>query len=155
MIRPATPADTPDLLALTAATGVFKPLEVDTLREVLDDYYAHERAAGARCFVLEGDGQLLGFEYHAPEPMTVGSWALWWIVVRADTQGQGLGRRLLAFAEADARERGAGVLFVETSGTPHYEPTRRFYLKYGYDQEARLRDYYAPGDDQVIFRKAL
>ena len=155
MIRPATPDDTPELLALTAATGMFKPLEVDTLREVLDDYYAHEQAAGARCFVLEVDGQRLGFEYHAPEPMTVGTWALWWIVVRPDLQGQGYGRRLLEFAEADAREQGAGVLFVETSGTPHYEPTRRFYLKYGYEQEARLRDYYGPGDDQIIFRKAL
>ena len=155
MIRPATPDDTVHLLALTAATGVFKPLEVETLREVLDDYYDHEAAAGHRCFVLADGPHLLGFEYHAPEPMTVGSWALWWIVVRADQHGQGLGRRLLAFAEEDARGCGANVLWVETSGTPHYEPTRRFYLKHGYDQEARLRDYYAAGDDQIIFRKAL
>ena len=155
MIRPATPADTPELLAVTAGTGIFKPMEVDILRQVLDDYYESERDLGARCFVLEEDGNLLGFEYHAPEEMTVGTWTLWWIVVRFELQGQGLGRKLLDFAEADARERGAGVLFVETSGTPQYEPTRRFYLKYGYDQEARLRDYYAPGDDQIIFRKAL
>jgi ribosomal protein S18 acetylase RimI-like enzyme len=155
MIRPATAADSPGLLALTAATGMFKPMEVDKLREVLDEYYEFEQAAGARCFILEEGGELLGFEYHAPEEMTVGTWTLWWIVVRADIQGRGLGRRLLAFAENDARERGGGVLFVETSGTPHYEPTRRFYLKHGYDQEARLRDFYAPGDDQIVFRKAL
>ena len=155
MIRPATPADTPELVAMTAGTGIFKPMEVDTLREVFDDYFATEQALGARCFVLERDGELLGFEYHAPEEMTVGTWTLWWIVVRFELQGQGLGRKLLEFAEADAREHGGGVLFVETSGTPHYEATRRFYLKYGYDQEARLRDYYAPGDDQVVFRKAL
>jgi GNAT superfamily N-acetyltransferase len=155
MIRPVTPADVPDLVAMTAGTGLFKPMEVDTLRQVLDEYFEYEQAAGARSFVLERDGERLGFEYHAAEEMTVGTWCLWWIVVRFDLQGQGLGRKLLEFAEADARERGAGVLFVETSGTPQYEPTRRFYLKYGYDQEARLRDYYAPGDDQVIFRKAL
>ena len=155
MFRPAQPADTPDLVAMTAATGVFKPSEVDTLREVLDDYYAYEMAAGARCFVLEQKGELVGFEYHAPEPMTDGTWTLWWIVVKPHTQGRGLGARLLRHAEDDARARGARVLFIETSGMPQYDPTRRFYLKYGYDQEARLRDYYAPGDDQVVFRKAL
>jgi GNAT superfamily N-acetyltransferase len=130
-------------------------MEVDTLKEVLDDYHAHEAAAGARCFVLEQTGQLVGFEYHAPEPMTQGTWALWWIVVKPHTQGKGLGARLLKHAEDDARGRGARVFFIETSGLPNYEPTRRFYLKYGYDQEARLRDYYAPGDDQILFRKAL
>ena len=35
MIRPATPDDVPALLALTAGTGFFKPLEVDTLGGVL------------------------------------------------------------------------------------------------------------------------
>ena len=155
MFRPAQPADTPALLAMTAATNVFKPMEVDTLGEVLDDYHAHEAAAGARCFVLEQHDELVGFEYHAGEPMTDGTWALWWIVVKPHTQGRGLGARLLKHAEDDARARGARVFFIETSGLPQYEPTRRFYLKYGYEQEARLRDFYAAGDDQVIFRKAL
>ena len=38
---------------------------------------------------------------------------------------------------------------------PQYEPTRRFYLKNGYDQEALVRDYYNDGDSLVIFRKRL
>jgi ribosomal protein S18 acetylase RimI-like enzyme len=155
MFRPAQPADTPALLAMTAATNVFKPMEVDTLKEVLDDYHAHEAAAGARCFVLEQQDEVVGFEYHAGEPMTDGTWALWWIVVKPHTQGRGLGARLLKHAEDDARTHGARVFFIETSGLPQYDPTRRFYLKYGYEQEARLRDFYAAGDDQVIFRKAL
>ena len=154
MIRPATPADTPLLLELTAATGFFKPLEVDTLNLVLEDLHAG-RGEGGRCFVLEEAECILGFVYHAPEPMTEGSWALWWIVVRTDIHGQGLGARLLKFAEQDCLENGARVLFVETSNLPHYEPTRQFYLKRGYEQEARLRDYYAEGDDQIVFRKRL
>jgi hypothetical protein len=35
------------------------------------------------------------------------------------------------------------------------EKTRAFYLKCGYDLEARIRDYYTEGDDKVTFRKAL
>jgi GNAT superfamily N-acetyltransferase len=155
MIRPATPEDTPALLAMTTATGVFKPMEVDTLDVVLTDYHAQARDAGDRCFVLEQDGGPIAFEYHAAEPMTEGTWCLWWIVVRPDIQGKGHGARLLEFVEDDARSRGARVLFVETSGLPHYEPTRRFYLRHGYAAEARLRDFYADGDDQVVFRKRL
>jgi ribosomal protein S18 acetylase RimI-like enzyme len=155
VIRPADPADTPDLLAFTAATGFFKPLEIATLEEVLADYHLMTRAAGDRCFVLEEEGVRLGFVYHAAEPMTENTWSLWWIVVRPEAQGKGVGARLLKFTEADAREHGARVLFIETSGLPKYESTCRFYRRHGYEQEARLRDYYAPGDDMLVFRKQL
>jgi ribosomal protein S18 acetylase RimI-like enzyme len=155
VIRPADPADTPDLLALTAATGFFKPMEVATLEEVLADYFLMNEAAGDRCFVLEEDGVRLGFVYHAAEPMTENTWSLWWIVVRPATQGKGVGSTLLRFVEDDVRAKGARVLFIETSGLPKYESTCRFYRKHGYEQEARLRDYYAAGDDMLVFRKAL
>jgi len=155
MIRPAAAVDTPTLLEMTAATGYFKPLEVDALREVLDDYHDHNQFDGNRCFVLEEEGKLLGFVYHAPEPMTEGSWSLWWIVVRPDAQGKGHGGLLLDFVEGDARRHGARMLFVETSGLPLYESTRQFYLRNGYHEEARVRDFYAEGDDQVYYRKRL
>ena len=155
MIRPVTPADTPELLAMAAATGVFRPLEVDALKEVLDDYHDHAEAHGDRCFADEDRGQVLGFEYHGLEPMTENCWSLWWIVVKPGTQGKGIGAKLLKFAEDDARAHGARIFFLETSGMPHSDRTRKFYLKNGYEQEGRLRDFYAPGDDQVIFRKVL
>jgi GNAT superfamily N-acetyltransferase len=155
MIRPTTPADTPELLSMAAATGVFRPLEIDALKEVLDDYHDHAEAHGDRCFAYEVKGQVLGFEYHGLEPMTENCWSLWWIVVQPGTQGKGIGAKLLKFAEDDAKAHGARILFLETSGMPHSELTRKFYLKNGYEQEGRLRDFYAPGDDQLIFRKVL
>jgi ribosomal protein S18 acetylase RimI-like enzyme len=155
MIRCVTPDDESALLSMTHDTGFFKPMEIDTLREVLRDFHAVAQAQGERCFVREEDGKIVGFVYYAPEPMTEGAWSLWWIVVRSGTQGKGLGGALLQFVEEDVRGHGARVLFVETSGLPHYEITQRFYLKHGYEEEARLRDYYADGDDQVVFRKRL
>ena len=47
------------------------------------------------------------------------------------------------------------MLVVETADTPHYEPTRRFYLKHGYTVAAHIPDYYAENDGQVIFLKRL
>lgn len=153
MIRPTVPADTPALLELTAATGVFKPHEVEALDEVLADYHATNRGHGHVGVTLEGGGQILGFAYYAPAAMTDRTWYLYWIAVRKAQHARGLGGTLLKYSEDDIRGRGGRVYFVETSGLPLYEPTRRFYLKHGYEREATLRDFYADGDDMVVFRK--
>lgn len=155
-IRPTTPADTKTLIAITDATGLFKPIEVQALREVLDDYFATNRRLGHVAITCEVDGQLAGFAYYAPAAMTDRTWYLYWIVVRKDVQARGIGSRMLAYVEDDIRANHHGrVLFVETGSLPHYELTRQFYRKNGYEQHALLTDYYAAGDSMVVFRKAL
>jgi ribosomal protein S18 acetylase RimI-like enzyme len=155
MLRPVTPDDTEALVELTAGTGFFKPLELDTLREVLDDYHAGNAELGHRAFAWEEGGRLLGYVYHAPAAMTDRSWYLYWIAVDRSAQGRGLGGRLLGYVEQDVREQGGRLLLIETSSTPHYEPTRRFYLKYGYALAATIPDYYADGDGMVVFCKRV
>ena len=156
MIRPATPADTDALVALTDATAMFKPIEISALREVLDDYYSTNQADGHFAITYSEESALLGFAYYAPAPMTDRTWQLWWIVVKKDVQGKGIGGKLLRHVEAHLRANGLGrVLFIETGSLPHYEPTRQFYRNHGYEQTALLRDFYADGDSMVVFRKAL
>jgi ribosomal protein S18 acetylase RimI-like enzyme len=155
MIRPTVPDDTPVLLRLAEDTGVFKPHEIEALKEVLDDYHAYNQQHGHRCVTREQAGKVVGFAYYAPAAMTDRSWYLYWIAVSKTIQARGLGRELLSHAEDEIRGQGGRVLFIETSSLPHYELTRKFYLKNGYDQEATLRDYYAAGDSMVVFRKQL
>jgi GNAT superfamily N-acetyltransferase len=141
---------------MTAATGLFKPIEVQALREVLDDYFTVNHRHGHVSVTCEESGLLLGFAYYAPAAMTDRSWYLYWIVVRTDRQARGVGSRLLGHLEDDIRVNHRGrVLFVETGSLPHYELTRKFYLKNGYEQHALLKDYYAAGDSMVVFRKEL
>jgi GNAT superfamily N-acetyltransferase len=155
MIRDTIPQDTPALIRLAESTGVFKPLEIEALREVLDDYHATNVRHRHRAFTLLDGDRIQGFSYHAPEPMTERSWCLYWIVVGAGEQARGLGSKLLQAVEQDIIRVGGHVLWIETSSLPHYEKTRRFYPKHGYEQEALLRDFYAEGDGKVIFRKRL
>jgi ribosomal protein S18 acetylase RimI-like enzyme len=155
MIRPTVPEDTPVLLELTEGTGVFKPHEIEALREVLDDYHASNRELGHRAATYERDGTVVGFAYWAPAAMTDRTWYLYWIAVRKVGHGRGTGSTLLAHVEDDIRSAKGRILLIETSSLPHYEPTRRFYLKHGYEREAVLRDFYADGDDLVVFRKRL
>jgi len=155
MIRATTPEDTPRLLTIAQSTGVFKPLEIEALQEVLDDYHAENRELGHRSVTSEQNGEVLGFAYYAPAAMTDRTWYLYWIAVTKQTQARGLGSELLRHAEEDIHREGGRLLLIETSSLPHYELTRRFYLKHGYEQAAVLRDFYTDGDDMVVFRKRL
>jgi ribosomal protein S18 acetylase RimI-like enzyme len=155
MIRPTVPDDTPALVPLAEGTGVFKPHEIEALREVLDDYFADNHALGHRCVTAEKGGRVLGFAYYAPAAMTDRTWYLYWIAVSRDVQARGTGGLLLRHAEDEVRGLGGRLLLIETSSLPHYELTRRFYLKHGYEVAATIRDYYADGDDMVVFRKRL
>ena len=155
MIRPTVPADTPELLAITAGTGLFTPADVATLEEVLKEYHAEHAALGHRCATDEQDGKIIGFTYFAPAAMTDRTWDLWWIVVSKQIQARGIGGALLRHAEEGARAETGRLMMVPTSSLPSYELTRRFYLKNGYDVAGILKDYYADGHDMVIFGKRL
>jgi GNAT superfamily N-acetyltransferase len=152
MIRPTLPSDTEALVKLTQETTVFKPHEIVALGEVLTDYHAMSHGHGHRAVTFEKNGQILGFAYFAPAAMTDRTWYLYWIVTK-HTQARGIGTQLLHFSEEEIRKAGGRLYLIETSSLPHYEKTRQFYLKHGYEKHAVLADYYSDGDDMVIFRK--
>lgn len=155
MVRPILPSDTPTLVAMAHGTQAFKPIELQALQEVLDDYYAQNAAVGHRAVAIEHDKAILGFAYFAPAAMTDRTWSLWWIVVNRAAQAQGIGGELLKYVEAEVSASNGRQLLIETSSLERYKLTRRFYLKHGYTQIAAVADYYADGDDLLFFGKRL
>jgi ribosomal protein S18 acetylase RimI-like enzyme len=155
MIRPTVPADTPTLVTLAHDTKVFKPHEIQALQEVLDDYHEYNHEHEHVAVTYERDKHILGFAYYAPAAMTDRTWYLYWIAVSKQTQAKGIGGALLRHVEEDIRKRNGRILLIETSSLPHYDLTRRFYLKHGYEQDAVLHDFYSDGDDMVVFRRRL
>ena len=154
MIRPTTPDDTEALVALTVATGVFSADEAGFLDKMFADYFSRNINEGHLC-VTDEAGEPRGVAYYSPAMATDGTWYLLLIAVRPDCQGHGHGKALLQYVEEDLRASGQRVLLVETSGLPSFERTRTFYANCGYEEEARVRDFYVAGDDMVLFRKAL
>jgi ribosomal protein S18 acetylase RimI-like enzyme len=68
------------------------------------------------------------------------------------------GGTLLEHVEHHLHAAGPGtaqVLIVETSSTDQYARTREFYPKQGYTEEARIRRFYGPDDDKVVYWKLL
>ena len=155
MIRPIQPSDTPTLVAMARGTEAFKPIEIQALQEVLDDYHAQNAADGHRAVALEADGTVVGFAYFAEAAMTDRTWSLWWIVVDRAVQARGIGGELLRYVETAVRAAAGRQLLIETSSLPKYELTRRFYLKYGYSQIAAVKNYYADADDMLYFCKRM
>jgi GNAT superfamily N-acetyltransferase len=151
------PADVDAVRALVAAAGMFREAEVAIAAELVGEALARGAEASGYRFVLadDPDGGLAGYACHGPIAGTLHSFDLYWIVVAPARQGRGLGRRLMAAAEAEARSLGGRRVYVDTSSTPAYAPTRAFYAACGYVPAAELPDFYAPGDGKVILCKVL
>ena len=152
--RPTTLGDAPGILALAVAAGLFPVDGTDEVAAVLAGCLRGEQGPDHR-WVTDDDGGPVGVAYYAPERMTEGTWNLLMLTVHPDRQRQGRGAALVRHVERELAARGGRLLLIETSGTDGFERTRAFYRSLGYDEEARVRDYYRAGDDKVIFRKLL
>lgn len=141
--------------ALVRATGFFSAEEQGIAVELVRESLAHGPESGYEFLFAEEAGRVVGYACWGRTEQTARGWDLYWIVVDPSAQRGGIGRQLLRRVEAEIHAAGGGDLWVETAGRPQYEPTRGFYERSGYEVEARLRDYYAPGDDKVIFVKRL
>lgn len=154
MIRPARPDDMAALLALAKAIGLFQPSDLEDFGGILNEHLS-SNSESDNFWIADDEGGLLGAAYYAPEPFSEDVWNLYFIGVHPTHQGKGRGTALLRYVEQDLQERGERLLLVETSGRDNFKQTRAFYRKNGFEAEARIRDYYKPGDDKIIFRKAL
>jgi ribosomal protein S18 acetylase RimI-like enzyme len=144
--------------ALVAETGFFSSAELLVAVELVEETLSLGKQSGYE-FVFadrpETQGQLLGYTCYGPIPGTLASFDLYWIAVAPEQQRNGLGRKLLLETERLARSQDARRMFVDTSGREQYAPTRKFYERMGYRAEACLVDFYAPGDDKVIYARSL
>ncbi|MGK7947764.1 MAG: N-acetyltransferase family protein [Xenococcaceae cyanobacterium] len=154
MIRPAMPDDKKAIMAIVEAIGLFSPQEFEELDGMLAEYFDGNLSSD-NFWIVYDNREPLGVAYYAPEPYAHGTWNLYFIAVHPEHQGKGFGTKLIGYVEQMLTERGERLLLVETSGLPNFEPTRAFYRKQGYNEEARIREFYKAGDDKIIFRKAL
>lgn len=154
MIRPTSSSDSAAIIALSVSSGLFPPDATDEFAAVLSGCLAGENGPD-HVWLTDDDEGPVGVAYFAPERMTDGTWNLYMLAVHPERQRKGRGAALVRHVEQALVTRCARVLLVETSGLASFEHTRAFYRALGYDEEARIREFYKAGDDKVVFRKAL
>ena len=162
------------------STENFRDDEVDVALEVLDASFGGEDYVLLGAFQREtGDGRgetatasseqrsapfpvsrlpspaLVGFAIYGPTMGTDRTYDLYWIAVDRAAQGTGCGSVLLSEVERRLEALHARMLVIETSSRSDYAATRNFYLRRGYVEAARVREFYAPQDDRIILTKRL
>jgi ribosomal protein S18 acetylase RimI-like enzyme len=161
MIRLSTPDDMPAILSIAEAIG-FQLGELEVVKKLLTDYFADGNGSNflqdgsAQRFWLtnhQDNGEIIGVAYCEPERMTDQTWNLQLIAIHPDHQGQGHGGKLLCHVEETLKARSGRMLLVETLAS--FDLAQAFYRKHGYEEEACIRDFYAAGEDKVVFRKVL
>ena len=124
--------------------------------EVTNSRLSTDGSADGQWLMADGCTQTLqGFACFGPSLGTDRTYDLYWIAVDRAAQGTGCGTVLLSEVERRLEALHARMLVVETSSRSDYTATRSFYLRRGYVEAARVREFYAPEDDRIILTKRL
>ena len=152
MIRNTEHADTPSILSIVERSGQFDAAGLAHVRGTLEQ---HLESRGDEIWLTAVDDEPVGVAYCAPEPVTSGTWNLLMLWIHEDHHGKGHGAALVSHVEQDLLRRSARLLIVETSGLPEFATARAFYTKCGFVHEATIKDFFAAGDDKLVFTKAI
>lgn len=152
-IREYTAADRDAAVEAIVESTLFEADDAEFLRGVFDAHVAD--GSESRCLVATVGDRVVGVVYARPEEATDRVWDLTMIGVRAESQGDGIGRALMRRVEEGLAEDGQRLVLVRTSGTERFTATRAFYTRLGYDEVARIAEYWTADDDLVVFRRAL
>lgn len=137
------------------ATGFFTDAEIQVAEELAQERLSRGSSSGYHFVMVDRDDSLIGYTCYGPIACTLSSYDIYWIAVQPESQGGGLGRRLIEETERLIRKSGGTRIYVETSQRSQYNGTRAFYSNMDYRLEAVIPDFYAPGDGKVIFCKVL
>src|SRR5262249_54347684 len=100
----------------------------------------------------DADGAPLGLAWIIGSRILTGAAYLRLLLVAEGRQGRGLGSRLLAAAEAEARGFANHLVLLAAANTA---AAHRFYDPHGYRHVRDLPDFAVPGLDEALYHKAL
>lgn len=161
-IRSLSPSDRAQLIDIVSQGAGFRSTEIACAIELLDAALVPAEARDendsyeARVVIDDAaPDRVLGYACFGKTPMTDATYDLYWLVVAEAARGRGIGAKLMTGVEDELRQRGAGIIRVETSSLEGQGGARRFYEKTGFRLAGAIPDFYRKGDDLLVFAKEL
>jgi len=161
-VRPLRRDDRASIERILRQTQVFLEMDVQCALELIDVFLnnAEQKDYQLACAVDAAD-QPVGYVCYGPTPMTFGTYDLYWIAADPAWHGRGIGSLLIEYVERQVCQstlpattaEPARLLVIETSSLPRYESARRLYQRHHYREVARIPNFYADGDDRVLYTK--
>ncbi len=154
-IHRAGPEDKEAVMAILKQTKFFRQEELKVAEEVFDDAISGGPENDYQSFVARQAHKTIGWVCFGPTPCTVGTFDIYWIAVDPEHQNTGVGTSLMQYAATIIKNLKGRMITIDTSGSQRYFSTCRFYESLGYCKEACLKDFYAVGDDKIIYIKRI
>ncbi|PKP53525.1 MAG: N-acetyltransferase [Bacteroidetes bacterium HGW-Bacteroidetes-1] len=136
---------------LIRSSGFFYENEIPVARSLAEETLQQGEKSGYKFIFAEQDGKTVGYAAYGFVDGTDATYDLYWIAVDDSLRGKGIGKGILLKLIQSLKEENARHLIAETSSLKKYDPTRNFYLKTGFVQQAVLPDFYRLGDDKIFF----
>ena len=155
-IEHAIRADWPDIKRIYIAGIRTGHATFQTVADVPDgDTWFASKIDGLIFKTIGDDGRMLAWAAlsHVSSRRVYAGVAEVSIYVDRAVWGQGVGSQILRYMEAHIMKHQGRIILVETSSSEGYQDTCAFYEKRGYLLESRIRDFYKPGDDRLIYTK--
>jgi GNAT superfamily N-acetyltransferase len=148
-------SDIKSVREIVESTKFFYDHEVEIAVELVVERLNLGEETGYYFVFADVDGVTVAYSCFGPITMSKTCFDLYWIATHNDYRGKGIGKKLLDETFKAAREMGCKIIIAETSGLPHYAPTRAFYDSTQFELEARLKDFYTMGDDKLFYTKRI
>lgn len=163
--RGLTAPDRPAVAALLESLAAFSAEERAVALELVDARLARPEGDDYRFILSFADAshssggrsseKLAGYLCYGRTPMTMATYDLYWIATSPEFARSGIARDLLASMEAEIDHEGGGLIRVETGSREGHGAAVHFYDALGFRRAAVIGDFYAPGDDFLIFTKRV
>jgi ribosomal protein S18 acetylase RimI-like enzyme len=150
-----TSADCENIRRIVESSHFFNDEEIDIAVELAEEHLRIGAASGYLFLFVEDSGRTVAYSCYGRIGGTESSYDLYWIAVDDAYRGKGIGRIALDETMKLIEAEGGKRVYAETSSREQYEPTRSFYLKNSFYQEAFIKDFYADGDSKVIYTREI
>ncbi len=148
-------ADVKSIGSILSTSGFFSNEEQEVGVSLVRERLQQGEGCGYFFQFAQVGSSVRAYACFGPIPGTKSSFDLYWIAVDPTYRGKGLGTLLLHKTEDEIQRKGGTRIYIETSSTELYVPTRFFYEHNKYRLEAELQNYYAPGDNKLIYVKTF